>query len=114
MEQRTSSKLGKEYIKAAYCPCLSNLYAKYIKQNARLDEAQPGIKISGRNINKLRYADDSPLMVESKEELKSLLIKVQEESEKVGLKCSIQKSKLMASGPITSCQIDGETMETMK
>ena len=88
-------------------------------QNAWLDEAQPGIKISGRNINKLRYADDSPLMgeqkkVESKEELKSLLIKVQEESEKVGLKCSIQKSKLMASGPITSCQIDGETMETMK
>ena len=83
-------------------------------QNAWLDEAQPGIKISGRNINKLRYADDSPLMVESKEELKSLLIKVQEESEKVGLKCSIQKSKFMASGPITSCQIDGETMETMK
>ena len=83
-------------------------------KNAWLDEAQPGIKIAGRNINKLRYADESPLMVESKEELKSLLIKLQEESEKVGLKCNIQKSKIMASGPITSCQIDGETMETVR
>ena len=83
-------------------------------RNAGLEEAKTGIKIVGRNINKLRYADDSPLMVESKEELKSLLIKVQEESEKVGLKCNIQKSKIMASGPITSCQIDGETMETVR
>ena len=72
------------------------------------------MKIAGRNINNIKYADDTTLIAESKEELKSLLIKVQEESEKVGLKCSIQKSKLMASGPITSCQIDGETMETMK
>ena len=95
-------------------PCLFNLYAEYIMKNAWLDEAQPGIKIAGRNINKLRYADESPLMVESKEELKSLLIKLQEESEKVGLKCNIQKSKIMASGPITSCQIDGETMETVR
>ena len=79
-----------------------------------LDEAQAGIKITGRNINNLRYAHDTTLMVESEEELKSLLIKVKEESEKVGLKLNIQKTKTMASGPITSCQIDGETMETVK
>ena len=82
-------------------------------QNARLDEAQAGIKIARRNINNFRYADDTTLMVESKEELKSLLMKVKEESEKVGLKLNIQKTKIMASGPITSWQIDGETMETV-
>ena len=82
-------------------------------RNARLDEAQAGIKISGRNINNLRYADDTTFMAESKEELKSLLMKVTEESEKAGLKLGIQKMKIMASGPITSWQIDGETMETM-
>ena len=81
--------------------------------NARLDEAQAGIKIARRNINSLRYADDTTLMAESKEELKSLLLKVKEKSEKVGLKLSIQKTKIMASGPITSWQIDGETMETV-
>ena len=80
--------------------------------NARLDEAQAGIKISGRNINNLRYADDTILLAESEEELKSLLMKVKEESERVGLKLNIQKTKIMASGPITSWQIDGETMET--
>ena len=83
-------------------------------QNARLDEAQAGIKIAGRNINNLRYADDTALMAENKEELKSLLMKVKEESEKVGLKLNIQKTKIMASGPITSWQIDGETMETVR
>ena len=94
-------------------PCLFNLYAKNIKQNARLDEAQAGIKIAGKNINNIRYADDTTLMAKSKEELKSLLMKVKEESEKVGLKLNIQKTKIMASGPITSLQIHGETMETM-
>ena len=92
-------------------PCLFNLYAEYIIRNAGLDEAQAGIKISGRNINNFRYADDTTLMAESKEELKSLLMKVKEESEKVGLKLNIQKTKIMASGPITSWQIDGETVE---
>ena len=93
--------------------CLFNLYAKYIIRNAGLDEAQAGIKITGRNINNLRYANDTTLMAESKEELKSLLMKVQEESEKVGLKLNIQKTKIMASGPITSWQTDEETMETV-
>ena len=83
-------------------------------QNARLDEAQAGIKIARRNINNLRYADDTTLMADNKEELKSLLMKVKEESEKVGSKLNIQKTKIMASGPITSCQIDGETMEPVK
>ena len=83
-------------------------------RNARLEEAQAGIKIAGRNINNLRYADDTSLMAESEEELKSLLMKVKEESEKVGLKLNIQKTKIMASGPITSWQIDGEIMETMR
>ena len=83
-------------------------------QNAGLDEAQAGIKIAGRNINNLKYADDTTLMAESKEELKSLLMKVKEESEKVGLKLNIQKTKIMASGPITSWPIDGETMETVR
>ena len=93
-------------------PCF-NLYAEYIIQNARLDEAQAGIKIARRNVNNLRYADDTTFMAESEEELKSLLVKVKEESEKAGLKLSIQKTKIMASSPITSWQIDGETVETM-
>ena len=91
-------------------PCLFNLYAEYIMRNVGLDEAQAGIKIPQRNINNLRYADDTTLMAESKEELKSLLMKVKEESEKVGLKLNIRKTKIMASGPITSWQIDGETV----
>ena len=93
-------------------PCLFNLYAEYIMRNAGLDEAQAEIKIDGRNINNLRYADITTLMAESKEELKSLLMKV-EESEKAGLKLNIQKTKIMASGPITSWEIDGETVETV-
>ena len=93
--------------------CFFNLYAEYILRNARLDEAQAGIKIAGRNINNLRYVDDTTLMAESKEELKSLLMKVKEESKKAGLKLNIQKTNIMASGPITSWQIDGETMETV-
>ena len=92
-------------------PCLFNLHAEYIMRNAGMDEAQAGIKMAGRNINNLRYADDTTLMAESEEELKSFLIKVKEESEKVGLKVNIQKTKIMASGPITSWQIDGETVE---
>ena len=94
-------------------PCLFNFYAEYIMRNAGLEETQAGIKIAGRNINYLRYADDTTLMAESEEELKSLLMKVKEESEKVGLKLNIQKMKIMASGPITSWQIDGETVETV-
>ena len=93
-------------------PCLFNLYAEYIMRNAGLEETQAGIKIAGRNINNLRYADDH-LMAESEEELKSLLMKVKMESEKVGLKLNIQKTKIMASGPITSWDIDGETVETV-
>ena len=92
-------------------PCLFNLYAEYIIRITGLDEAQAGIQIAGRNINNLRYADDTTLMAESEEELKSLLRKVKEESEKVGLELNIQKTKIMASGPITSWQIDGETVE---
>ena len=94
-------------------PGLFNFYAEYIMRNAGLEETQAGIKIAGRNINSLRYADDTTLMAESKEELKSLLMKVKEESEKVGLKLSIQKTKIMASGSIISWQIDGETVETV-
>ena len=93
--------------------CLFNLYAEYIMRNAGLDEAQAGIKIARRNINNLRYADDTTLMAESEEELKSLLMKVKEGSEKVGLKVNIQKTKIMASGPIISWQIYGETVETV-
>ena len=93
-------------------PCLFNLYAEYIMRNAGLEEAQAGIKIAGRTINNLRYADDTTLMAES-EELKSLLMEVKEESEKVGLQLNIQKTKIMASGPITSWEIDGETVETV-
>ena len=95
-------------------PCLFNLYAEYTMRNAGLDEAYAGIKIAGRNINNLRYADDTTLMAESEEELKSLLMKVKEESEKVGLKLNIQKTKIMASSPITSWQINRETMETVR
>ena len=106
MEQWIGSKLRKEFIKAVYChPALFNLYAEYIMWNAGLDEAHTGIKISRRNINKLRYSDDITLMAESEEELKSLLMKVKVESEKVGLKLNIQKTKIMASGPITSWEI---------
>ena len=94
-------------------PCLFNLHEEYVMRNARLDEAQAGIKIAGRNINNLRYADDTTIMAESKEELKSLLITVKEECEKVGLKLNIQKTKIMAAGPITSWQTEGETMETV-
>ena len=94
-------------------PCLFKLYAEYIVQNARLDESQAEIKIGGRNINSLRYAEDTTLMAESEEELKSLLMKVKEESEKGSLKLNIQKTKIMASGPITSWEIDGETVETV-
>ena len=100
MEQQTGSKLGKEYVKAVYC------HPAY----ARLDEAQGGIKVAGRNINNLRYADDTTLKAESEEKLKSLLMNVKEESGKVGLKLNIQKTKIMASGPITSWVIDGETV----
>ena len=95
-------------------PCLFNLYAEYILWNARLYEAQAGIKIAGRNIDNLRYADDSTLKAESEEELKSLLMKVKEESEKVALKLNIQKAKILASGPNTSWQIDGGKMETVR
>ena len=94
-------------------PCLFNLYAEYIMRNAGLEEAQAGIKIARRNINNLRYAEDTTLMAEIEKELKSLLMKVKEESEKVGLKLNIQKTKIMASGPISSWEIDGETVETV-
>ena len=129
MEQQTDSKLGKEA--AGVClrgssamlgsnrpgtsnrPQVINFYAEYIMRNAGLEEAQAGIKIAKRNINNLRYGDDTTLMAESEEELKSLSMKVKEEREKVGLTLNIQKTKIMASGPITSWEIDGETMETM-
>ena len=94
-------------------PCLLNLYTEYIVRNTGLDETQAGINIAGRNINNLRYVDDTTLMAESEEQLKSLLMKMKEESEKVGLNRNIQKTKIMASGPITSWQIDGETVETV-
>ena len=110
MEQQTGSKSEKEYVKAVYC---HPAYLTYM-QSTLCDEAQTGIQIARRNINNLRYADDTTVMAESEEELKSLLMKVKEESEKVGLKLNIQKTKIMASGPITSWQIDGETMETVR
>ena len=94
-------------------PCLFYLYAEYIMRNTGLEETHAGIKIAGRNINNLRYADDTTLMAESEEEVKSLLMKVKVESEKVGLKLNVQKTKIMASGPITSWEIDGETVETV-
>ena len=111
MEQQSGSKLGKEYINMS--PCSFNLYAEYIMQNAGLDEAQAGIKIARRNINNLRYTDDTTFMTESEEKLKSLLIEVKEENEKADLKLDIQKTKVMAFSPITSWQIDGETIETV-
>ena len=107
-------QIGKEVCQGCILsPCLFNLYAEYIIRNAGLEEIQAGIKIAGRNINNLRYAGDTTLKAESEEEIKSLLMKVKEESEKVGLKLSIQKTKVMASSPITSWQIDGETVETV-
>ena len=114
MDQQTGSKLGKQNISAVYChPAYAYLYAKYITWNAGPDKAQAGIKIARRNINNLKYADDTALMAESEEELKSLLMKVKEKSKKVGLKLNIQKTKIMASSPITSWEIDGETVETV-
>ena len=107
----TSSTVCQSFILSS---CLFNFYAEYIMRNAGLEEAQAGIKIAGRNINNLKYADDTTLTAESEEELKCLLMKVKEESEKAGLKLSIQRIKIMASGPITSLQIDGETMETVR
>ena len=102
MEQQTGSKYEKEYVQGyILSPCFFNFYAEYLMRNTRLEETQAGIKIAGRNINNLRYADDTTLMAESEVELKSLLMKVKEESEKVGLKLNIQKTKIMASGPIT-------------
>ena len=107
-------QIGKEIHQACILPpCLFNFYVEYIVRKAGLEEAQAGIKIAGRNIRNLRYADDTTLMAASEEELKSLLMKVKEESEKVVLKLNVQKSKIMASGPITSWQKDGETMETV-
>ena len=106
-------KLNMEQQTGILSPCLFNFYAEYIMRNAGLEEAQAGIKIAGRNINNLRYANDTSLMAESEEELKSLLMKVKVESKKVGLKLNIQKMKIMASGPITSWEIDGETVETL-
>ena len=115
MEQQTGSQLGKGVRQGCILsPWLFNLYAEYIMRNAGLEEAQAGIKIARRIINNLRYADDTPLMVESEEELKSLLMKVKEESGKDDLKLNINKTKIMASGPITSWQIDGESMETVR
>ena len=111
-KQQTGSKLGKEYVKAAYCHPAYLTYMQSTSWETRLEEAQAGIKIAGRKSNNLRYADDTTLMAES-EELKSLLMKVKEESEKVGLKLNIQKTKIMASSPITSWQIDRETVETV-
>ena len=107
-------QIGKEVCQGCILsPYLFNLYAEYITRNAGLNEAQAEIKIAGRNISNFRYADDTTLMAESEEELKSLLMKVKEESEEVGLKLNIQKTKIMASGPITSWQIEGETVETV-
>ena len=106
-------QIGKVHQGCTLSLCLFNLYAENILRNAGLEEAQAGIKIAGRDINNLRYADHNTLMAESEEELKSLLMKVKEESGKVGLKLNIQKTKIMASGPITSWEIDGETVETV-
>ena len=113
MEQHTGSKLEKDMLRLYIVTCLFNSCAESIMRNAGLKVAQAGIKIAGRNINNLRYADDTTLMAESEEELKSLLMELKEESEKALLKLNIQKTKIMASGPITSWQIDGETVETV-
>ena len=107
-------QIGKEYVKAVYCHPAYLTYVEYIMQNAGLDEAQAGIKIAGRNIKNLTYADDTTLMAKNEEELKSLLMRMKEKSEKAGLKVNIQKTKIVASSPITSWQIDGETMETVR
>ena len=112
MQQRTGSKLERVGQGCVSSPYLFNFYEEHITWNSGLYEAQVGIKISGRNINNLRYTDDTTLMAENEEELKSLLMKVKEESETVGLKLNIQKTKIIVSGPITSWQIDGETVET--
>ena len=113
-EQQTGSKSGKEVRQGCILSsCLFNFYAEHIMRNAGLEETQAGIKMAGRNINNLRYADNTTLMAESEEELKSLLMKVKEESEKVSLKLNIQKTKIRASGPITLWEIDGETVETV-
>ena len=113
MEKYTGSKLGKEYVKALYCHPAFLTSLQSTSWNSGLYEAQSGIKIAGRNINNLKYADDTTLMAESEEELKSLLMKVKEEGEKVGLKLNIQKTKIMASGPITTLQIEGWKVETL-
>ena len=114
MEKQTGSKLGQELCQGCILsPCLFNSYVKYIIWNVRLEEAQTGIQIARRNINNLRYADDTTLTAEHKKNLKSLLMKVNEESDKTGLKFNIQRTKIMASSPITSWQNYGETMETM-
>ena len=121
MEQQTGSKQEKEYVKAVYCHPAKAVYchlayltySECITRNTWLDEAQAGIKIAGKNINNFRYADDTILMAECEEELKSLLMKVKVESEKVGLQLNIQETKIMASGPSTSWEIDGETVETV-
>ena len=113
MEQQTGSKLAREYNKAEYHNSGFNLYAQYIMWNTRLDEAQAGIKIDRSYTNNLRYTDDMTLMAESEQELKSFLMKVKEESENIGLKLNIQKTKIMASSPITSWQIEWETVETV-
>ena len=114
MEQQTGFQVEKGIRQGCILsPCLLNLYAEYIMRNAGLEETQAGIKIARRNINNLRYADDTTVMAESKE-LKSLLMKVKEESEKAGFRLNIQKKKIMVSGPVTSWQIDGETMETVR
>ena len=114
IEQCTGYKVGKKYIKAVYCQLAYLTSIRVHHAKCWLDEAQDGIKIAGRNINNLRSADDTTLMAESEEELKSPLMKVKEESEKVGFKLNIQKTKIMASGSITSWQIDGKTMETVR
>ena len=113
MKQLTGSKSGKEYVKAVYCHCLFNLYAEYIMLSAVIDESQAGIKIARRNINNLRYADDTILMAEKWRETKEPLDEGERRVKKVGLKLNIQKTKIMASGPITSWQIDGERVETV-
>ena len=114
MEQQIGSKLGKEYVKAVYCHPAYLTYAQYIMQNSRLDEAQARTKIARRNVHNLSCTDDTTLMAESEEELKSLLMKVKKESEEVGLKLNIQKTKIVASGPSTSWQIGEKTVETMR
>ena len=114
MEQQTGLRIGKGVRQGCVLsPCLFNFCAEYIMRNAGLEEAQAGIKIAGRNISNLRYADDTTLTAESEEELKSPLMKVKEQSEKVGLRLNIQKTKITASGPITSWEIDGETVDTV-